>query len=517
MPSNRPINELPVSAIPAASGISGPAPFYYSDRGYTTGPTDPDLPNRHFAPRLSNGLTLERSLPLSPLAGSRSLLQVGSLGFVNADGGMDGYLRDYALDGRAIEVKFGRPDFAYGAFSTLFKGTARAALADSRAGLRFELRDASWRLERPAQTSFYAGTGGLEGGSEISGLPRPIAYGACRNVTPVLVDAGLLLFQVADRPIRGITAVHDRGLALTHAGDVADILTASPPAGTYVTQLSGGYFRLGALPDGTVTADVEGDASYGTYVTKTADIAFRLMCDRAGFTDAGIDATAFDRLRSDQPAPIGLYVGTETVSVADLLDLLFGGIGGWWGVNAEDVIDCGRIGAPADRAVAAGAVAYFSGRDVLAFGFIDLPAAVNPPWYRIRVGYARNWTVQESDLAGAVGATRRQFLAHGYRYALWSDPLVSTTHLRAQEPPAIPTLFADEADANFEAARLGVLWGRRRSGVRFTTKLKGFLQRPGETIHLDLPVAPLAGGRNVVIVGQGFDTGTNTVTLDVMW
>lgn len=507
-----PLSSLPLSSVPAALGTGGPTPFYFSDRSFTTTPDDSLLPNRHFAPRVSNPVRIEQSLPLSPFAGSRSLLQVGQMSLVNSDGGLDSFLREYPIDGRQIEVKIGRPDFSYGQFATLFKGTARSRRSSQRSEVSFELRDITWRLEGAAQTTLYQGIGGLGGSPAIKGVPLPYCYGSCLNVTPVLVDSVALIFQVHDRAMRSVSAVYDKGLSLTYAGDVADITLASPAAGTYVTQLSGGYFRLGAVPAGMVTCDVEGDASYGNYVDKAADIAFRLMRDRAGLVDADIDPASFDNLRASQPAPIGFYVGPQQVSVATLLDGLFAGIGAWWGPNRLDVIECGRVEAPAAKPVA-----YFNSSNVLSYSFIDLTEAVDPPWYRAQVGHSRNWTPQTSDLASAVTAERRQFLANEWRYAIWTDPLVQTANLRAQDAKALGCLFRDEADAVTEAQRLGALWGVVRSGVRITLKTQGYFQRPGKTVNLDLPVRPLNGGRNLAIIGKSIDTMTNTSTLDLMW
>nr|WP_298685218.1 hypothetical protein [uncultured Dongia sp.] len=507
-----PVNGGPVLSVPPATGISGPVDFHFSDRGFTTLAVDATLPNRHFAPRVLDPLTIERSLPLNPFSGSRVLLQLGSMALVNGDGGLDGFLRDYPIDGRDVEIKIGRPDFAYADFATLFKGTARSRRASGRRDVGFELRDITWRLEKPAQTNLFLGTGGLNGGPEIKGAPRPFCYGGCLNVTPTLVSASQLIFQANDGATRRIIAVYDRGLALTYAGDVADITAAVVAAGTYVTQLSGGYFRLGAVPDGKVTCDVEGDASFGTYVDKVADIAFRLISLRGGLDDSNIDPASFDLLRSNQPAPVGIFVGSQTVSVAAVLDVLFAGIGAWWGPNRFDQIDCGRVEAPALRPKA-----YFNANQVLDYTWFDLPTSIDPPWYRAQVGYEHNWTPQDSDFAGGVTAERRQFLAAEWRYAPWTDPVVQTTHLRAQDAPPMPSLFQHEADAQVEVNRLGALWGTRRSALRIVTKTQGYLRKLGETINLDLPVAPLVGGRNVFIIGQGIMAARNESTLDVMW
>lgn len=511
MASLSPIAGLPVSAAYPASGISGPAKFYFSDRGFTTGPTDAVLPNKHFAPRATAPLSVERSLPLAPGAGSRVALQLGEIAFVNQDGAMDAFIRDYPIDGRSIEVKIGRRSFTYGQFETIFKGTARTRKQAGRPSVSFELRDAAWELDIPVQRNLYTGAGGLNGGADIAGKPKPLAFGAVANMTPPLVDAANLIYQVHDGPVNAVPAVYDKGAAFTAAGDVADITLAAPAAGTFVTQMSGGYIRLGAVPAGLVTCDVQGDNSYGLYVERSTEIAYRLIRDRAGFADSRIDSVSFDLLRGQQPAQVGIYFGLEPVSLAAGLDTLFGGIGAWWGPNRLGSIECGRLDAPATTATA-----KFTTKDILDYALAPLPEAVDPPLWRINVGGQPNWTVQDTDLAGSVSAARRVFLGQAYRYGSWSDINIPLTFLRAQDV-AVPGLFANLADAAAEAVRLGNLWGKQRSLLRIRTKLQGYLRRLGETVNVDLPIAPLSGGRNAVVVGQAIDAAANEAVLDLLW
>lgn len=506
-----PIASLPITAVYPATGISGPVKFRFADRRFITDATDPDLPNTAFAPRVMSALSVDRSLPLAPGTDSRTTLQLGETVLANADGELDEFIRDYAVDGRAIEVKIGRSGSAYGGYDTLFKGTARGRKQASRTQVSFELRDATWELDIPVQRNLYAGSGALEGGGDLAGKPKPLSFGYVYNISATLVDAARLIYQVHDGQIGAISAVMDRGAVLSPAGDVADITTASPAAGTFVTQLSGGYFRLGANPAGLVTADVAGDASYGLFVAKTGEIAYRLIRDRGGFLDARIDALSFAVLNGLQPAPVGIWIGTAARSLTDVLNQLFGGINGWWGPNRLGIVECGRLDAPLPTAGA-----YLTVKDVLDYSFVPLPDAIDPPAWRFAVGAQPNWTIQDSDLAFSVTADRKLFLANGFRYQTWSDSNVQIRNLRSQDL-VVPGLFAQASDALDEATRLGGLYSQQRSLIRIETRLQGYLRRMGETVNLNLPVGGLDGGRNMVVVGQKIDTGANQCFLDLFW
>src|SRR5690606_4256550 len=131
-------------------------------------------------------------------------------------------------------------------------------------------KDPQARLDHPLQHQLYAGTGSGEGGDDIKGRPKPVALGWCENVPAVLVDDVNLVYQVHFRGVESIAAVRDKGVTLTAASDRADyaaLVGATIAPGAYDTCLAEGLFRLGASPEGRITADVEGDtgASGGDY------------------------------------------------------------------------------------------------------------------------------------------------------------------------------------------------------------------------------------------------------------
>src|SRR5574340_223539 len=124
--------------------------------------------------------------------------------------------------------------------------------------IAIRIKNRQLELNTPIQTTKYAGTNslpdGLEGVSDIQGKSKPLLFGQCKNITPVLVNTSRLIYQVNDGAIITTNAaVYDNGVALTKGADYAsqaDMETNAPAAGAFRLWLAGGYFRLGSTPAG---------------------------------------------------------------------------------------------------------------------------------------------------------------------------------------------------------------------------------------------------------------------------
>ena len=488
-------------------------PFYLSDRRYATKGTDTALPHRQFLPRVDLPLQWERTIPVAPEGGTRQAVSYGETVLANGDGHFDEMVEKYAIDGRRVVVRMGTRSFAYADFETLFDGTAAGWRLAEDSTVRIELRDAAFRLEVPLQRNLYKGTGALEGTLELAGKPKPLAFGDLRsaNVPGVLVDPVRLICQWHDGPMSEFTRVYDRGLELTHAGDVADLLVAPPPAaGTFVSQRSIGCIRLGSIPAGLVTADLIGDNAGGVALS-APDIAIRLLIGRALLSPAEIDGASFAELEMLQPANVGYWFPPEPLLVSQALDRVFAGINGWWGCSRLGGIQCGRLDVAAPAADA-----EFNEVNILSLERLEPPESVNPPNWRRRVGYQPNYAVQTTDLAGAVTAERRQFLAQAFRVVSASREQVRSDYLRATDPDPLPNAFAFREDAEAEVRRLLDLWGARRGLYRLATKLRAYRLAVGRTVRVTYPRLGLDAGKLGVIVGTRIDTARNESGLLVL-
>ena len=142
------------------------------------------------------------------------------------------------------------------------------------------------------------------------------------------------------------------------------------------------------------------------------------------------------------------------------------------GIGARLLVDRrGKLGVFVLRALDAGAVpsARLSALNVVDVQPQALPASLDPPPYRWRVGWGRNHLVQTTDLNATVKDTARaQFLAAEYRYAAWSGTDVLTAYRRPGDPDPVPTALLAQSSAQALADSLGALW-RGRPGLYAVT------------------------------------------------
>lgn len=500
-------------------GLSSNYVIYSATAEFATKPTD-TLASQPFFGNLEQPLSFRRSL----LGGSAiGVFTVGDgiLEVSNTDASYDFLINSYAVDGRNIAVKLGRLLVdSYDDYFTIFSGTAADWTIDETA-VHVILRDNSYKLTVPAQASTYGGTGGSDGGADLTGKRKPRAFGYVLNVEPPLVDPANLIFQVNDGPVQSIDAVYDRGSSISVDSDFVDyasLVGAPTSPGFFSTCLSLGFFKLGSSPAGTVTADVVGDADQtldinGVVTARTAavttgTIVRRLLRSTSIADPAGLYVSSFTALETAQPAHVGYWLSPEdTHTIADVIGDLMAGIGGWGGFRRDGSFEVNifvkpnTTDTPTDR---------YDRTDIVDIKREPLPSSLTPQPWRHRVAYQRAWTTQ-TDLAGSVDATRRAFVAEQFRLATASDSTILVSHPFAKDTDPIQSYFALQADAQTEATRRLALYS---SGARalYRSKLPPrVLQRNlGEIIAVTYPRWDLSTGRNLTIVEISEDVKSNT-------
>ncbi|MBR1198819.1 hypothetical protein JQ574_22745 [Bradyrhizobium sp. AUGA SZCCT0158] len=473
--------------------------------GYATLPTDA-LPNQPFRGVLKS-FTFQRSIMQGDIG--QFTTGTGRLVIDNADATYDFLPLSYAIDGRPITLKVGRRDASYDEAFTLARVTATGWNIDTDA-ITIDLVDFSYKLEVPLQPNVYGGTGGADGTADLTGKRKPLCLGKPRNVTAVLVVPSLLIYQVHDGSIQAIDAVYDKGAAVTAGSDYptyAALAAAGITAGQYGTCKALGLFKLGIAANGQITADVQGENSAG-FIETTADIVEWALINRTVLTAADLDAASFTAVNSAQPAPIDYFVSPDdNLTVAAFIQNIMSGIGGWGGHKLDGTFEVRIFGAPTGTPVA-----RFNRGDMLG-GDIKrepLPSAYQPPRYRWRVPYQRNWTVQTSDLAGGVTAARRAFLAEQVRLAEATSATIQTDHPFAQDRDPVQSYFRSQSDAATEAARLIDLFKTTRAIYRATVPRKALRRDVGDEIEITHPRFDLSQGRAMILV----ETAVNVVVAD---
>src|SRR5262249_33666431 len=115
------------------------------------------------------------------------------------------------------------------------------------------------------------------------------------------------------------------------------------------------------------------------------------------------------------------------------------------------------------------------------------------------------------DLAGAVSAARRAFVAEPFRLAEDSSTSIRTDHPFAQDPEPVQAYFADEADAQAEATRRLALYGSARALYRLTLPRRALQLNLGEVIATTYPRWDLGTGRLMTVVEMTDDGSKNSV------
>ena len=302
-------------------------------------------------------------------------------------------LLDYYWDGRDIFIYRGRQDAGgVSDMALVFKGTVRSVQWD-RYTLTINLADYGEVLQKPIQTTLYAGTGGAEGGSDLTGKPKPLAFGTPKNIEATLVDSAYLVYQYHSRQANGVDWVYDQAVAMSLNADYttyADLIAALVPPGKYATCNALGLFRLGATPVGPVTADVTGDA-VGGFVYRAADIIARIADDFTDLESGDRDWAAFSRLNSSNGAPCSIYVATgDNPSAADLFTQLMVSVGGFWTFTPDRLLTVRQV------AMSTPVVAISYDYGPLALDSVAR-AETPPPYWRSKMGYSRSWRVQSSN------------------------------------------------------------------------------------------------------------------------
>lgn len=433
----------------------------FASAGYTSG--------AFYEPRILGEITLGQSAADGFAVGGRVALGVSEIMVADADGFAADLAQLGLSDGRSacvrqIAVTDSRAsDFgtALASASLPFSGFVRAVdrVGDFKA--RIGLADISERLTTPLQPTKYQGTGGIEGGADLKGKPKPVTLGQVFNAAPVFlgnVDLGagsLPTYQSHWRQIVRHDAIRIRGVAQV-------IITAgTPTVGQARDYPVAGMFQLGSTPDGDVTADLLGDAT-PIYVNSTASVIRRILQSLApGLQDSDFDATSFSFAEVDLAGVIGFYQPAAEISAMAAVDAILAGCGGILAstrsgkIRMADVLaaDTPQFTVPAEW--------------VLALEPVALPATLRPMPRAVAVQYAKNFAPL-ANVAGAVAAADRQRLEAEGSTAR-AESAVVTSRVAQQREWGLPGLYADEAGAlaRAQAWRNWIEAGPRM--MRFTT------------------------------------------------
>jgi len=350
------------------------------------------------------------------------------------------------------------------------------------------------------------------GTETITATGHGAAVNAQVEFTAGVPPAPLALNTVYYAIAAGLTA-NDLRVALAPGGAAID-LTGSSTGATmivrnWVNDYANGRIILVTAPVGQVTMDVWDESTL-------TDDTLAVMITALGIIFAVPVRTA----EAGQGAPLafalatgtaGLYVRGER-NVLDMLDELTASGGGFWYCDRSGALGAVQLTLPQTE------WEYeLSGDDLdqdLRLESIILPSQVQ------QLGYGRNWTPQDSGLAGAVSAADRgryaaEHLVTGLEpvYEGLDQP---ANHELRERPRVKPTLIYGENEALLEAERLDILRRKTLGVFTFTPRIFQIFFSLGERVRLVHPRFGFQDGRVCVIIGIEEDARRASTKLTVI-
>ncbi len=492
-----------------------------------TGYNHPSAPG-YYEPRVINGLSIKRTVFASGTTTGAVGVGAGTVDLANPDGGLDALI-DYGFDGGKLYVYLIDPTQNYSTKVQIGRLTMEQAdFGWSKVSIK--VRDRLMELEsKKLQPNLFLGNNSLPNGLEgvagdLKGKPKPRTFGKVLNISPPCVNTSRLIFQVNDGAVADIPAVYDRGAGLTKGADYTsqtDMETNAPAAGAYRVWPAGGYFRLGSNPVGQITADVlQGAAAANRTV---AQILYAMATGPGGIPTGDVSSSDVTALDAANSAVVGLYVDAES-TVRAAMESICNSIGSWFGFDRLGVLRLKRFEAPSGSPVATLVRINFSSATTASAGdiiSIERTGTNNPgrgvPAYRATLEYQPNYTVQPSDLAGAVTQDRRNFLALETRQVSSTDATIQLQHPLAPVM-AFMTRIDDATAAQTESDRQLALYKVRRDLLETAVKVDETLAPLfdlGAIISVQIPRFGMGAGKLFSIIGIQFDAANNVANLEL--
>lgn len=471
-------------AIPDEELSKIPLPdLYLSDKGYTSS-------ENIYQARVADPFSFDSKMYDSNYLIGQSRISYGNISIINNDGELD-YLLGAIWDEAVITVKMGRPTFNYEDFETIFSGKAEQAIWDLST-INIRLRNYEAELVTPLQNNLYLGTGGLEGTEDLKGQPKPLCFGKCTNIEPVLVDPVNLIYHIHDGTINSVITVYFNGYPATLGVD-------------YSVNLSNSTITLLGSPGNNVivTADVTGDNT-GGYVSSVTNIIQRILENYGGFSyPEDFDTLAFQDTEISNGNTVGIFIKEDT-NINDVIDNLIESIGGFWGFNRQNKIFCGIVAEPNSSTIL-----DLTKSDIISINRIPSPLHI---WY-VSTHYQKIWKQFTVDqLAGAVTPSEVLRLTSPYKQYIASDTLYNTPLSNKRE---IDSLFDTLSVAQVEGDRQFQLFNKKRDIYEITIKTLNFNINLGQSISVTLDRFGFDQSSYFIIIGYKESIRDNTLVLTV--
>ena len=387
--------------------------------------------------------------------------------------------------------------------------------------IRIRTRDRQAVLEKPVQNDTFQGKNvlpdGVDGLDDIKGQVKPDGWGRIKNAELICVNTVKNIYQLSSESIQSIAAIYDSGVLLSRGVQVVsvtDLLSTAPQIGQYnfvLSDVKGAFIRLSSAPSGRITSDFDGITRFTGWPSSASQIMRDILLSRSTLTADDLCEADFSAIHALRPWVCGLYV-SEDSSIPDLLDALATSCGCWWGFDRLGKVRIKPVMTPSGNPEVTfrtfdGSAVRDTDSDIIS---LDISATRDQgrgiPYWRVRVGYDRCWTVQSSSDLAAAADRQIDFTGQDYRYVEKSDSEIKYLHPSSSDL-LVQTLITASGDAESLASDLSGLYGQRRQIVKVTAEMSA---RIADKIDLGTVVS-------IKINRFGWDSGKSFLSYARNW
>lgn len=455
-------------------------PKYLSNFGYSTLPTDTPA-NRVYTACVSGGVTFSERLSLD----GQATIDYGDIVIDNQDGRFDSWLTEVWRN-KPITLLKGGLDWLYSDFYPIFTGVVANLDSSDRTQLVIKLRSKLERLNTPVSDTL------LGGSSQNADRLIPWTLGECHNITPLLTNESQLEYQFNGDSAERVIEVRANGVPVSRT----DFL------GT-------GKFRLTANPAGaTITASVQGDLSYvNTVATLVQRLATQFGTPSERLTNDDLDLVQLGNFNLTHQQPVGVYL-SDRANVLQVCQELAASVGAQVTMSRLGKLQLRKVALPGE-----GTPKVLGPSDYLVhtLRLVSRPDVVAG----IRLGYCKNWTVQDT-LDTGIPSAHKDLYAQEWKTVTRRDSAVAAAYKLYADPEQKDTLLLRGTDATNEADRLLNLWKVQREVYSMTCWPHMLTLFLGQAVTLKGDRYNLNAGKAGVVVALQSDWLNDRITVEVL-
>ena len=510
-------NSLPACGAPACAlgdqvGETAQAiQLSLSDHFIATEPDDSLRPNLVPKARLAQRIDIDTSFSIIPNSSVAGQVLVGDVEVFNADGWVDTFLDEYNVDGQEVHIRFGPENGAYSEFRIVEDAFGRDWQGDTNE-IRLTLQDLQFRLDQPYQTAAYAGTGGTEGISTLTGRLKPRLIGRRYNFEPILIDPANGVYQISDGPIEQVLEVRDGALPLDASGvDVSTyglLISEDLEEGQWATALNLGLFRVrpaGGSLASVLTVEALGDNT-NEYTQKAGSLIIRELRNRAGYVDVQIDNGSFGSFNAFDSG-YWFSGANDNTTFRDVVNDLTKQTGGR--ITADSKIRGIRIVDPQEASF------NFEVDENEIFELEPAGMLFNPV-LRTTVRYRPNdRPISDNEIVGTLDDDKRD-LQREFQEFSYQDSSVLIRSRSAQQQLIIETDLVDDGSAAALAASVGRLWSQQRLLFRIRLSRRALFFAVGSILKVTHSRYGFGNGKNGLIVQRLNDYNAQQAELTIL-